>query len=40
VKDHRTDHEVGDINSVMDGEIDDFIEAYLKQQMAVGKEKS
>lgn len=34
VKDHRTDHEIGDINSVMDGEIDDFIEAYLKQQMA------
>ena len=30
VKDHRTNYEVGDINSVMDGEIDDFIEAYLK----------
>jgi peptide chain release factor 2 len=39
VKDHRTNHEVGDINSVMDGEIDGFIEAYLKQQMAA-KEKS
>jgi peptide chain release factor 2 len=33
VKDHRTDHEVGDINSVMDGELDGFIEAYLKRQM-------
>ena len=30
VKDHRTNHEVGDINQVMDGEIDDFINAYLK----------
>lgn len=30
VKDHRTNHEVGDINRVMDGEIDDFINAYLK----------
>ncbi len=37
VKDHRTSHEVGDINSVMDGEIDGFIEAYLKQQMASSK---
>ncbi|MDE3225617.1 MAG: peptide chain release factor 2, partial [Nitrospirota bacterium] len=34
VKDHRTDHEVGNISSVMDGEITEFIEAYLKQQMA------
>jgi len=30
VKDHRTNYEVGDINSVMDGNIDDFIESYLK----------
>ena len=29
-KDHRTGFEVGDINSVMDGEIDGFINAYLK----------
>ncbi|TRZ95371.1 peptide chain release factor 2 [bacterium] len=29
-KDHRTDYEVGDISRVMNGEIDDFIEAYLK----------
>ncbi|MBI3603170.1 MAG: peptide chain release factor 2 [Nitrospirae bacterium] len=40
VKDHRTDHEVGDISSVMDGEIDGFIEAYLRQQMTSAKEKS
>jgi peptide chain release factor 2 len=29
VKDHRTDYEEGNVNSVMDGEIDGFINAYL-----------
>lgn len=29
-KDHRTDYEVGNINAVMDGDIDGFIQAYLK----------
>lgn len=29
IKDHRTDHEVGNVGPVMDGEIDDFIKAYL-----------
>jgi peptide chain release factor 2 len=29
VKDHRTNMEVGNINRVLDGEIDDLIEAYL-----------
>lgn len=32
VKDHRTDVEVGDINGVMDGDIDVFIDSYLKQK--------
>jgi len=31
VKDHRTDYETGNTAAVLDGEIDDFIEAYLKQ---------
>lgn len=30
VKDHRTNAEMGDVDAVMDGEIDRFIEAYLK----------
>ncbi len=30
VKDLRTDHEVGNIQSVMDGKIEEFIYAYLK----------
>jgi peptide chain release factor 2 len=33
VKDHRTNTEAGNINAVMDGEIDQFIEAYLLQSM-------
>ena len=30
VKDHRTNYEVGNIESVMNGEIDDFMEEFLK----------
>ena len=29
VKDHRTNYETGNIGSVMDGELDGFINAYL-----------
>ena len=32
VKDHRTGYETGDVNKVMDGGLDEFIEAYLKKQ--------
>ena len=32
VKDHRTGYEMGNINAVMDGDIDGFINAYLKMQ--------
>lgn len=31
-KDHRTNYEIGNVYSVMDGEIDEFIDAYLKQR--------
>ena len=37
VKDHRTGHEVGQVAAVMDGDIDGFIEAYLKRKLAGGK---
>ncbi len=30
VKDHRTNYETSNVNKVLDGEIDDFIEEYLK----------
>src|SRR5207247_694510 len=32
VKDHRTGHETGNIQAVLDGEIDDFIEEYLRSR--------
>ncbi len=32
VKDHRTGVEIGNVESVMDGDIDGFIEGYLKQK--------
>lgn len=31
VKDHRTNFEVGNVDAVMDGDLDGFIECYLKQ---------
>jgi peptide chain release factor 2 len=37
VKDHRTAYEVGNVSSVMDGDIDGFIEAYLKRKLVAGK---
>ena len=33
VKDHRTNYEVGNVEAVMDGEIDGFIESYLKMNL-------
>jgi peptide chain release factor 2 len=33
VKDHRTEYEVGNAQAVLDGDIDGFIEAYLRSQI-------
>ena len=33
VKDHRTNYEVGNVQAVMDGELDGFMESYLKQNL-------
>lgn len=32
IKDHRTELEEGNVEKVMDGDLDDFMEAYLKHQ--------
>jgi peptide chain release factor 2 len=33
VKDHRTEHETGNAQRVLDGDLDDFIEAYLRSNV-------
>lgn len=33
VKDHRTNYEVGNVQGVMDGDIDGFMESYLKMKI-------
>lgn len=35
VKDHRTSHEVAQVDKVMDGDLDGFIDAYLKWKMGL-----
>jgi peptide chain release factor 2 len=37
VKDHRTDYETGNVDAVMDGALDGFINAYLKWKNAGGQ---
>ena len=37
VKDHRTGHETGNVDAVLDGDIDDFIEEYLRADSTNGK---
>jgi len=36
IKDHRTGFEVGNIDPVLDGDLDQFIEAYLQMLSGVG----
>jgi peptide chain release factor 2 len=35
IKDHRTGEETANVDRVLDGELDDFIYAYLKSRAAV-----
>ncbi len=37
VKDHRTDTEIGNVNAVLDGDIDKFVDAFLRQQSSAPK---
>ena len=32
VKDHRTDLQIGNVNAVLDGDIEGFIESYLRHR--------
>ena len=37
IKDHRTNFEVGDVDRVLDGDLDGFIEAYLQTMVKKGE---
>jgi peptide chain release factor 2 len=39
VKDHRTSYETGDVHAVLDGALDGFMEAYLKDILGEGQEQ-
>jgi peptide chain release factor 2 len=36
VKDHRTNTEIGNADAVLDGDLDRFIDAYLRSQLSPG----
>ncbi len=40
VKDHRTNYQTSDVNGVMDGDLDDFIKAYLMEFAAAEAENA
>ncbi|MBR3765729.1 MAG: peptide chain release factor 2 [Muribaculaceae bacterium] len=40
VKDHRTNYQTSDVNGVMDGDLDDFIKAYLMEFAATEAENA
>ena len=40
IKDHRTDYETGNVEAILDGEIEAFVETYLTQFVSAGQEKS
>jgi peptide chain release factor 2 len=37
VKDHRTGHEMGDVQRVLDGDLDDFVRAFLLSNASSGE---
>lgn len=37
VKDHRTDYQTGNVNAVLNGELDKFMESFLKWRVEKGK---
>ena len=37
IKDHRTNYEVGDVDRVLDGDLDGFIEAFLQTRVKKGE---
>jgi len=37
VKDHRTDYETGNVQAVLDGRLDEFMEAYLRSTIGNGE---
>ncbi len=39
VKDHRTGHQISNVSSVMDGDINGFIEAFLKKKLGKGSDQ-
>jgi len=39
VKDHRTGHQLSNVSSIMDGDLDGFIEAFLKKKLGKGSEQ-
>jgi len=38
VKDNRTDAQTGNIQGVLDGDLDPFIDAYLRGQIGSGED--
>ena len=39
VKDHRTNYETGNTQAVMDGDLNEFIDAYLKWRIQDHREE-